>query len=103
LCQRIAAYATRVRQLIAPPPAPNTLLAVIISLLATGLVMGAVVVFPRDDWIAARAPPLVAYGKVDGLQCRSMSVCTRRLKSSMCQRTLPGAILPEFIFADEEC
>lgn len=100
LCEAIAAYVAKIQPRVTPAPSVDTMIAVVYSLLATGLTMGGVEVFPRTPWVARRAPPLVDYAKKAGLQCRSMSVCTRRLKSVMRSTAVPGTILPEFIFAD---
>lgn len=102
LCTDIARYISRVRELLDPLPPVSTMVAVVFSLLAEGLTLGDVVVFPRVPWVAERSPPLVAYAKLEGLQCRGMSVCTRRLKTAMCANNPNGAISPEFVFASSQ-
>jgi hypothetical protein len=78
-------------------PAPITLVAVVTSLLKTGLVCSGVTIFPEDAWASKHCPPLVTYAQVDGIQCRAMSNCTRLLKK-LIFNAATSAINPEFVF-----
>jgi len=73
----------------------NTLIAVVLSLLACGLTANSVEIFPVEAWPAQYAPPLPLYSAVASLQCRSMSACTRALKKVLfCN----GVVLPAYVF-----
>jgi len=83
LCGRIADYINDVYHLMKPKSSVPTLVAVVFSFLAEGLILNDVCVIPRDEWCSARAPKLTAYAQVPGIQCRPMSTATRALKRAI--------------------
>lgn len=104
LCEAIASYCSRILPILVAQsnangkrPAEITLIAVVISLLKTGLVCKGVTIFPQDAWAAKHCPTLVTYAQVDGIQCRAMSNCTRLLKKFIFNAAT-SAINPEFVF-----
>lgn len=98
LVDRITSYCRRMLPIVLQNGrhiSPNTLVAVVLSLLATGLVANEVEVFAVDAWAAQHAPPLPLYAAVPTLQCRSMSACTRALKAAIFK---DGVVVPTYVF-----
>jgi hypothetical protein len=95
LCRAVAEYVGTVRPLLTPTPSVLILVAVVMSFLQVGLVSKQVTVFPLEPWMARNAPTLNKYSAVAGIQCRSMSTCTRALKRAMFKG---GAISGQFVF-----
>ena len=103
LCAAVAKYCTRTLPILLQKnggkrPAHLTLIAVVVSLLKSGMICKDVTIFPKDPWAAAHCPPLVSYSQVAGLQCRAMSNCTRLLKEHIFDARTK-TINPNFVFA----
>jgi hypothetical protein len=65
-------------------PSPKNMLtftAVIISKLRTGYHINKIKVFPRVEWVAANAPPDIAFAGIMGIRCRAMSILWRQLQA----------------------
>ena len=95
LVASIARYCEYVRPFLDIVPSTLTLVAVVVSLLATGLKANGVVVFKQDKWLQSNTPQLTAYARVPHLQCRAMSACTRSLKRVVFKG---GVICAAFVF-----
>jgi hypothetical protein len=73
-----------------------TLTAVLVSFLVTGFTVDTIQIFPKIHRLDELAPAaLVLYGKIAGVQCRTMSNATRALKAII---SVNGYINNDFIF-----
>lgn len=102
-CTAVAKYCTRTLPILSQKhggkkPTSSILVAVVASLLKSGMTCKGVTIFPTDPWASAHCPPLVSYSQVAGLQCRAMSNCTRLLKEHIFDART-RAINPIFVFA----
>ena len=95
--RRIAAYIRTVTVALAPQTYTIlNLTAVVVSFLVTGYHVNDTRVFPKIRAIAAMAPrSMVLYGRIEGVQCRTMSNATRAVKALI---SATGHINPRFIF-----
>lgn len=78
----IAQHAARIIDHLTPTPTVHVLIATIASLLATGLEAQGIVIYPKLKWFVANMPPLTMYARVENIQCRNMSACTRAIKAA---------------------
>jgi hypothetical protein len=78
----VARHAAAIIDHLTPTPTVYVLIATIASLLATGLEAQGVVVYPKLEWFATNMPPLTMYARVENIQCRNMSACTRAIKAA---------------------
>jgi len=95
LCTRIADYINQIYTTMDCKPSHFSIVAVVFSLLAVGMTVRGVTVFPVDEWVKARAPKMAAYGNVVGLQCRGMSTVIRSLKRAIAAN---GVISESLVF-----
>lgn len=95
LASDISAYIAVLRRRLSKTYSDITLVAVLLSMLVTGLTVRGVVVFPVVPCVVERAPMPVAYALVPGLQCRAMSHATRAIRGLFLN--VP-AIPPELVF-----
>lgn len=82
LCKAIARYWYQLDHDWTPSPKNMlTFAAVVLSKLRTGYQLNRIPIFPRVEWIAANAPPDIAFAGIMGLRCRAMSILWRQLQA----------------------